>query len=118
MPQPSEFVDTLLEKLAKFGEPSARFMFGGWGLYLDGVIIAIVADEVLYLKVDGTTRAAFEEAGSAPFKPFPDKDSTMSYYDAPADLHDDEDQFDRWIRLAIEAGLRGASKKRPKRKQS
>ncbi len=117
MPQRSEFVDTLLEKLAKFGEPSARFMFGGWGLYLDGVVMAIVADEVLYLKVDEATRATFEEVGSAPFKPYPDKESTMSYYDAPPDMLDDEDQFEAWIRLAIEAGLRGARKKRTKRKK-
>lgn len=117
MPQPSQFVDTLLEKLANFGEPSARFMFGGWGLYLDGVIIAIVADEALYLKVDETTRETFESAGRAPFKPYPDKDSTMSYYDAPPDMLDDEDQFEGWIRLAIEAGLRGARKKRPKSKK-
>jgi len=118
MPQPSEFVDTLLEKLARFGDPSARFMFGGWGIYLDGTIMAIVADEALYLKADDATLAEFERAGSTPFKPYPDKDATMSYFEAPADIFDDDNEFENWIRLAVEAGLRGAQKKRTKKQKS
>ena len=46
---------------------SARAMFGGFGLYLRGVMFALIADETLYFKTDAVNRAAFEEAGMAPF---------------------------------------------------
>ena len=43
-------------------------MFGGHGLYLDGTIVGIVVDDVLYLKTDDETRRAFVERGLRPFR--------------------------------------------------
>ena len=120
MPQRTEFVETVLERLAPLGEPDARFMFGGWGLYLDGVMCALVAEDALFLKADSESSAAFTEAGSAPFKPFADKDMVMSYYEAPAEMFDEDELFLHWARMALDAALRSARKKRkrPGRKKT
>ncbi|MFD0740475.1 TfoX/Sxy family protein [Lysobacter koreensis] len=62
-----DFITYLQDLFAPLGELSARRMFGGYGLYLDAVMIGVVMDDGLYLKVDAATRAQFQAAGSAPF---------------------------------------------------
>ena len=62
-----DFIAYLQELFADFGEVSARAMFGGYGLYHDGVLIGVVMDDGLYLKVDAETQALFEAEGCAPF---------------------------------------------------
>ena len=63
--------EALIEHLRDLFEPlgpiSARAMFGGYGLYFDGVIIGVIMEEALYLKTDAETRDRFEAAGCAPF---------------------------------------------------
>jgi len=54
----------LLETL---GRISTRAMFGGHGVYCDGVFFALIADDRLHLKVDAQTREAFAAAGCRPF---------------------------------------------------
>lgn len=118
MPKQSEFVETILEKLSPLGEPGARFMFGGWGIYLDGNIVGVVSNDALFLKVDDVSRVTFEQAGCEAFKPFADKDTTMSYYEAPAEMFDDDDIFADWLRLAIDASLRAPRPKKKRAKKS
>ena len=52
MPQSDPLVDHCLELLAPMGEARARRMFGGYGLTLDGLFLAIIAFDRLYLKAD------------------------------------------------------------------
>ncbi len=60
-----EFRDHVLDLLAPLGPVTARRMFGGFGITLDGVMFALIADDVLYLKVDDRTRPDYEAAGAA-----------------------------------------------------
>ena len=53
------FFAHVLELLRPSGRAAARAMFGGHGLYLDGLIVAIVVEDVLYLKTDDETRPAY-----------------------------------------------------------
>jgi DNA transformation protein and related proteins len=100
-------VSHALELLAECGVPRARAMFGGHGLYLDGVFMALVADEVLYLKVDAQTQARFAEAGSRPFTyTGGERPMVMSYWTVPDDALDSASAFAPWARLALAAGLR------------
>ena len=71
MASSAEFRDHVLDLLAPLGPVTARRMFGGFGIYLDGVMFALIADDILYLKVDDRTRPDYEAAGSAPFRPRP-----------------------------------------------
>lgn len=98
MPVSDEFVDYVVEQLAPWGEVSMRRMFGGAGLYREGAMFAVVADDVAYLKVDDSNRDDFGRAGSASFEPYPDKIKTSirTYYEIPADVLEDPDELARW----------------------
>lgn len=107
MRQDDGFIEFLHELLEPLGMISTRRMFGGHGVYCDGLFIAIVIDGRLYLKVDEQTRSAFVAAGSAPFvyegqkKPI-----EMSYWNAPEEALDSPEQMQPWAKLAIAAALR------------
>lgn len=90
-------------------------MFGGWGLRLDGLFFAIVADDVLYLKTDDVTRPRFEEAGLHPFRPHPDRPSSMPYHPPPDEAMDGPEALLPWARLAIEAARRAGARRRKAR---
>lgn len=107
MKPPSAFVAHLAEVFRTFGEVRARPMFGGHGLYHQGLMIGLVADDTLYLKVDAQTRPVFEQAGSAPFTYVKNgKAMAMSYHAAPAEIFDDADRARTWAMLAYGAALR------------
>lgn len=75
-----DYLEYVLDQLSAWGGVSARRMFGGVGLYRDEKVFGLVADNVLYLKVDETNRDRFLEAGSAAFRPFEDRPTIMSYF--------------------------------------
>jgi len=98
MPVSDEFVDYVVEQLAAWGTVSVRRMFGGAGLYREGTMFAVVADDVAYLKVDDSNREDFVRAGSAPFEPYPDKikATIRTYYEIPAEVLEDPAELARW----------------------
>ena len=121
MARESEFVNWLMERLEPLGPLRTRAMFGGHGLWLEdpfageggkGLFFALVADGVLYVKADDDNRALFEDAGLAPFQPFPDKPGTMSYYPVPDDVLEDRDALLEWANRGVAAALRAPRKKR------
>jgi len=93
-----EFVDYVVEQLSRWGEVSVRRMFGGAGLYREGTMFAVVADDVAYLKVDDSNRDDFVRAGSAPFEPYPDKIKTTirTYFEIPPDVLEDPVELAQW----------------------
>ena len=115
MPARSSYLDFVVEQLAPLGPISSRSMFGGYCLYCNGVVFALVARDTLYLKADGQTRPDFEAAGLPPFRPFPDRPEVMQYYQAPAEFFEDGDALLRWGRAAVAAGRRAQARKRPGR---
>ncbi|HCO92843.1 MAG TPA: competence protein TfoX [Phycisphaerales bacterium] len=98
-----EFLDYVIDQLAGWGQVSARKMFGGAGLYCDGAMFGLVADDVAYLKVDDSNREDFVKAGSSAFNPYPEKDKTyiMSYYEIPADVLEDRELLSKWAQRAL-----------------
>ncbi|MBY6262215.1 TfoX family protein [Azospirillum sp. 412522] len=114
---PSEYVATLCEMLAPLGDVQVRRMFGGYGLSIDGLTFALIADETLYFKADDGNRDAFTELGLKPFRPMPDKPTTLSYYPPPDSALDDHAELLDWGRSGFDAALRAAAKKAAKRKK-
>jgi len=107
------FVDHIIELASPAGRVTARAMFGGHGFYLDGTIVAIVVDDVLYFKTDVLTRAAFVELDLEPFT-YASKDGalhTTSYFRAPDDALESEAAMREWLRRALAAALRSAAAK-------
>jgi len=112
--QANDFVEHCLELLQPLGQPRAKRMFGGYGLYLDDLFIAIIADEQLFLKADAATRAAFEAAGCERFTYLArGKLTQMDYWMAPPEAMESPAQMQPWARLALEAALRARTAKRP-----
>jgi DNA transformation protein len=104
------------EALEPLGTVSLRKMMGVAVLYLDGTIFAVIEDEI-WFKADAESAAIWDEAGCARYA-FTEKDGTvqtLNYRRAPSDVYDDIEAMQHWASLAVEAGLRGAAKKRPKK---
>lgn len=95
-----EYLEYIQDLLAVIGPVQAKRMFGGAGLYYQGVFFGLVADDALYFKVDESNRADYEAAGSGPFRPF--GTYAMSYYEVPADVLEDADELAKWARKSIE----------------
>ena len=112
-----QILDHLTDLLAPLGPVQGRFMFGGWGLYLEGVMFALIAGDELYLRSDEITRGDFETRGLGPFRPWPDKPMTMPYHPLPPEVLDDADEINAWARRAYEAALRARKAKKSGRKR-
>jgi DNA transformation protein len=106
------------EALEPLGPVTMRKMMGGATLYLDGIVFSILLDSEIWLKADEETNAVWDEAGCERFSvTFKDgRVDTMNYRRAPIDVYDDPEAMQRWARLAAEAGLRGAAKKKPRKR--
>ncbi|HYG88808.1 MAG TPA: TfoX/Sxy family protein [Azospirillum sp.] len=119
MPSRDAFADMVCDMLSPLGGVRARRMFGGYGVYRDGVMFALIADgETLYFRTDERTRPAYEAQGLAPFKPFADKSMLMPYHRPPDSALDDGDELLSWARPALEAALRASAAKKPKRRRA
>jgi len=102
-----EFLAYLLDQLSTWGGVTVRKMFGGAGLYRDGLMFGLVADDVLYLKVDDTIRDKYLAAGSAPFKPYPDKPAMASYYEIPPDVQENPEELIEWADESLSVQKKG-----------
>jgi len=99
-------VDHCIELLAPLGVVRSRRMFGGHGLYVDDLFIAILSAERLYLKADANTQTRFEAAGCVPFVyEAKGKSVRLGYWTAPPDAMDSPAWMQPWARLAIQAAL-------------
>jgi DNA transformation protein len=103
----NEFADFIVELLAPLGPVRARAMFGGWGIYLDGMMFALLADDMLYFKVDDENRAVFSGAGLEPFRYTQrGKPVALNYYRAPDEAFDAPHLMLQWAREGLAAALR------------
>ena len=100
----AEFRDYVLDQLRTVAPVTAKAMFGGVGIYSGGFFFALIADDVLYFKVDATTRKAYEDRGSDAFNPF--GKGRMNYYALPEDILEDADELRQWMRDALAAARR------------
>ncbi|MBA3516966.1 MAG: TfoX/Sxy family protein [Rhizobiales bacterium] len=88
-------------------------MFGGAGIYRDGVMFALVADSDIYLKCDEACAERYREAGCRPFLYEKDgKSVEMSYRSLPEQAADDPDLLRDWVNIACEAALRSGKRGR------
>lgn len=113
----SEFVSYLSEVFYEFGDINSRKMFGGFGIYHQGLMFGLVADDELYLKADATSLPEYERNNCSAFEYTKNnKTFKMSYYLAPEIIYDDPEEAKKWADLAYQSAVR--QKKTPKSKKS
>ena len=108
------------EALEPVGTVTMRRMMGAAVLYLDAIVFALIDADALWFKADAESNAIWDAEGCERFT-FTSQEGrveTMNYRRAPQDAYDDADAMQHWARIAVEAGLRGAAKKRPKRQRA
>ena len=111
----NRYLEFVIEWLAPLGAITSRSMMGGFVLYCDGAVFALIADNTLYLKVDDLTRPRFEALGLAAFRPFDGQTQTMQYYPPPAEFFEDPGAMAEWGRDAGEVGRRAQAKRKPRK---
>ena len=113
MRNPDRLTIFLLEMLAPLGPVAARRMFGGIGLFHQGMMFGLIAREELFLKVGDSNRHTYEAAGETPFS-YQTSQGThtiQSYWRCPPDLLDDAEALQAWARQAVGAALVAAQAK-------
>ncbi|MBD2858186.1 TfoX/Sxy family protein [Spongiibacter sp. KMU-158] len=81
-------------------------MFGGYGLFLDGLMFALVIEDTLYLKADEHSRVDFEDRDLPPFTyGRQGKQIALSYFQAPEEALDDSQMLADWANRAFAAAL-------------
>ena len=108
----NEFVDYVVELMADWAPVMARRMFGGYGLYREGSMFALIADDQLFFKADAGNEPQFERAGSHPFVyTSPTRTVQMSYWSAPEASLESAAEMNSWCQSAYGAALRAQAAK-------
>lgn len=122
MKQELSYVSHIQDLLAPIGNVHARAMFGGYGLFYQNMMFAIVTENTLYLKADDVNRPQFVELGLPAFT-YAKQGRTfvISYHRVPPTALEDSAELCRWAESARAAALRAAAesartrKKRPRK---
>lgn len=99
------YLDHVMELLAPVGGVSSKSMFGGYGLFHEGGMFALISGTGLFFKVDDSNRSAYEQAGSKQYKPMP-------YYQVPAEVLENTEKLLEWARLSIAVAHSSTGKKK------
>ena len=114
-----EYVAHIVDLLQFFGPVESKSMFGGFGVFLEGLMFGLIAGNELYLKVDTENRQDYEDLGLQAFSFGKNgKEFKMSYYQAPEEAMEDAELLSAWASNAYGAAMRAAGKKGGKRKKS
>lgn len=110
-----DYLAFVLEQFARITEVTSRRMFGGVGLYADGVFFGAIDDNRVFLRTGPGNVADYEEQGCAPFQPMGPDTKPMSYHELPAGVLEDVSQLRTWLGKALVEAA--AAKKPAKRKR-
>jgi len=107
-----EFALYVVELMQSIGPVHHKRMFGGYGVFLEGLMFGIIADNTLYLKVDKETENEFKDKGLEPFTyDKKGKPVSLSYFQAPEEALEDYDEMNSWANKAYSTALRAAKSK-------
>ena len=114
-----EYVAHIVDLLQFFGPVESKSLFGGFGVFLEGLMFGLIAGNELYLKVDVQNRQDYKDLGLQAFSFRKNgKQFKMSYYQPPQEAMEDAELLSVWASNAYGAAMRAAAKKGGKRKKS
>ncbi len=103
------FQDNVVARLDSLGGITSRKMFGGFGIFHDASMFAIISKKTLYFKVDETTLDAYKKARAKQHRPMP-------YYSVPSTVVAKIASLHQWAREAIQVAHATKSPKSSKKK--
>ncbi|WP_101506822.1 TfoX/Sxy family protein [Erwinia sp. B116] len=95
-------------ELSGWAPITTRPLFGAVALYRDGLVFAMVWKGSLYFKVDNTSRADYEAAGSHALGYVAEGNdhALKSYWEVPVDVLEDNETLTEWAQRAWSAALK------------
>ena len=103
----SDYIEYLKELFSAYGEVEFRKMFGAYGVFHHGLMFALVANDVLFFKVDKALADEYEKMGLVNFSyNKKNKPVKLSYYQAPEDALEDPDQLVIWASRSFDVALK------------
>ena len=113
-----EFASHVVDLLQVIGPVESKSMFGGFGMFLEGLMFGLIANNELFLKVDSSNQQDFEALGLQAFGYEKNgKEFKMGYFQAPEEAMEDSELLSSWASKAYGAAMRAAAKKGAKRKK-
>ena len=118
MPVTPEAIERLMAPMLAVRSITSKKMFGGIGIYSDGIFFAVIDDDRLYFKSDAQSDPAFDEYESAPWVLSGDPPSAMPYRELPTVILADPIQLAEWIDAAVAVAERKKTKPKSPRKKA
>jgi DNA transformation protein len=107
-----EFAAYIVDLMQAIGPVYSKRMFGGFGVFLDGMMFGLITDNILYLKADDENRKEFDELGLLPFTyKKQGQETKLSYYQAPEEAMESMEIMSEWGNRGFGAALRAAARK-------
>lgn len=100
----NDYIQFVLDQLDGLGELKSRKMFGGAGVYCDGFIFALIAEDELYFKTDESNAGDYLNSGMERFVPF--DGHAMNYHRVPPRLLDDPESLKKWALKSLDVSRR------------
>ena len=101
-----EYLDFVMEKLSPIGDIKSRAMFGGYGIFCEGLMFALISEDTLYFKVNESNRDMYKRAQSTQFP------HGISYWEVPSDVFEEDTMLHEWANISIEIAQEADKKKR------
>jgi len=100
----TDFLDYVIDLLSPLYPVKARKLFGGYGLYIDNKIFAIIEDHELYLKYNNKISEYFTKLDLEYFS-YERKGKTikMSYWKVPPEILEDQESLSQCLRILSES---------------
>jgi DNA transformation protein len=105
-----EYLDFVMDWLLLIDDVGSRAMFGGYGIFHQGLMFALISGDSLYFKVNASNREMYQQAGSRPFP------HGISYWEVPGEVIEDNPRLLEWAGISIDIAITAAAKKKKKGK--
>ena len=97
----NDFIQFVLDQLSGWGDVQIKRMFGGAALYQEGLAFCMIANDIVFLKVDDTNKGKYLKEGSLPLKPFKNNATVLSFYQVPPTVFEDSEEFTKWAKKSL-----------------
>ncbi|XOV68706.1 MAG: TfoX/Sxy family protein [Fluviicola sp.] len=100
-----DYAQFVKDQLSEFGEFEFKNMFGGIGIFKEGLMFGKIGGDKFRLKVDDSNKEQFENKGMKPFYS-EKKKKGMPYWEVPQDVLEDKSELAKWAKQSFEIAVK------------